>query len=362
MGFFRLLLAISVVLSHFGPVFGFDFVKGKIAVQAFFIISGFYMTMILNEKYINSNNSYKLFITNRLFRLFPVYWFVLFVFCIISVLYGFIINWETSPKIDSFIEVMPNLSSFFYLIFSNIFILGQDILLFLSIDNSNGSFFYSSNPELLTQKPENYLYIPQAWSISLEIMFYLVAPFILRRKFLTVLSVIGLSFALRMYLFNILELNQDPWTYRLFPTEIMFFLFGYFSYKIYSLKLNLNPYLVILILFTFTILYYKIPQFGFKYSPFTINEIIYFVLTVISVPILFEKFKNNSLDIKIGELSYPIYISHALVGGLISKIIHNQSIQIIFIIFFTILFSVIINKYITYPVEKFRQSRLKVNN
>lgn len=362
MGFFRLILALSVILSHFGPVFGFDLVKGKIAVQAFFIISGFYMTMILNEKYINTNNSYKLFITNRLYRLFPIYWIVLLIFLSISILYGLFINWENAPKFDSFIEVTPSFYSFIYLVISNIFIIGQDILLFLSIDSSTGSIFYSTNPELFIQKPENYLFIPQAWSISIEIMFYLLAPLFLRKNNLTIFSFIFLSFGLRFFLFNVYDLQNDPWSYRFFPSELMFFLLGYFSYKIYLKKIKWNPKIILLVILFYTVIYYKIPQIGFKYLPFTINEIVYFCLTVIGIPILFEKFKNNSFDNKIGELSYPIYISHALIGGIISKLIVDTNFRILVIISCTILFSFILNKYISYPIEKFRQSRLNSNN
>ena len=77
MGKIRLLLALSVVAVHGGIIWKFQLVGGHIAVQAFFIISGFYMSLILNEKYIGSNSSYKLFITNRFLRLYPIYWTVL---------------------------------------------------------------------------------------------------------------------------------------------------------------------------------------------------------------------------------------------------------------------------------------------
>ncbi len=72
MGILRILLAISVVLAHSSSIFGFSLVGGQIAVQAFYIISGFYMALILNEKYIGANNSYKLFISNRFLRLYQI--------------------------------------------------------------------------------------------------------------------------------------------------------------------------------------------------------------------------------------------------------------------------------------------------
>ena len=56
MGVFRLLLALFVVMGHLpglaqwtNPFFGW--MRGGPAVQAFFILSGFYMAMILAGKY-----------------------------------------------------------------------------------------------------------------------------------------------------------------------------------------------------------------------------------------------------------------------------------------------------------------------
>ncbi|GAB3046429.1 hypothetical protein GCM10027185_57870 [Spirosoma pulveris] len=74
MGILRFLLAISVVVFHTGkPLLGVKFSGGALAVQLFFVISGFYMSLILNEKYKKGTSTYNLFITNRLLRLYPVY-------------------------------------------------------------------------------------------------------------------------------------------------------------------------------------------------------------------------------------------------------------------------------------------------
>lgn len=71
MGTLRFLLAISVYLVHSHDLWGgIRFVKAGIAVEAFFIISGFYMALILSEKYLG-NTGYRLFYINRFLRLFP---------------------------------------------------------------------------------------------------------------------------------------------------------------------------------------------------------------------------------------------------------------------------------------------------
>jgi peptidoglycan/LPS O-acetylase OafA/YrhL len=76
MGLIRLLLAISVITTHSTSIFGLNFIQGQIAVEIFFMISGFYMALILIEKY-NKKTDYKIFISNRLLKIFPTYWLIL---------------------------------------------------------------------------------------------------------------------------------------------------------------------------------------------------------------------------------------------------------------------------------------------
>ena len=75
MGIFRLFLAIAVVLQHTKPIGGFQPLGATEAVETFFMISGFYMAMILTEKY-RGPGSYRLFLGNRSLRIYPAYWVV----------------------------------------------------------------------------------------------------------------------------------------------------------------------------------------------------------------------------------------------------------------------------------------------
>jgi len=72
MGSLRFFLAFSVAFA-FGLPLGFP--TSDIAVQSFYVISGFYMALVLNEKY--GPGSYWLFVSNRLLRLWPAYFVVL---------------------------------------------------------------------------------------------------------------------------------------------------------------------------------------------------------------------------------------------------------------------------------------------
>src|SRR5438132_581519 len=104
-------------------------------------------------------------------------------------------------------------------------------------------------------------------------------------------------------------------TYRFFPTELMFFLLGYVSYRIYlhvkTLSLSKLAYVSMMVfIFLLTIFFYFIDS-GF--AIFSLREVIYFSSIVVLVPFLFNFFKDNKLDAQLGELSYPVYISHMLI-------------------------------------------------
>jgi peptidoglycan/LPS O-acetylase OafA/YrhL len=364
MGIIRLLLALSVVAVHAGSIFGFNLVGGPIAVQSFYIISGFYMSLILNEKYVGQNNSYRLFITNRFIRLFPVYWTVLLLTVFFSLGVAYLSHGATYGKFDSYLQVGSNLPSFLYLMLANLVVFGQDVAMFLGITPESGQLFFAGNIFNSSLPVHSFLFIPQAWTLGLELMFYLVAPFIVRRGPKLVTSILLSSFLLRLFLYDFMHLQNDPWTYRFFPTELMFFLLGYMSYQIHlkikerkiSRGINLS---ILTFMIVFTFLYEFLPEGKYSYSPFSLKELIYFSAIITFIPFLFNFLKKIKWDNRIGELSYPVYISHMLVimicGGLHLTVLKaGWCIAII-----TLLFSMVLNQLIASRFEVYRQARLK---
>jgi len=357
MGFLRLLLAISVVIAHTGPLFGLHFVGGGMAVQIFFIISGFYMSLILNEKYIGSNNSYRLFLSNRLLRLFPVYWAVLLIALATSFLVSFIKGHPTGA-------ILPytqyhndmSFSTFFYLFFTNICLIGQDVLTFLGLDTHTGSFFFTRDFHQTNPPVYAFLVVPQAWSLSLEICFYLMAPFLVRRKLGVICSLIALSLVARI-LVTRYSLPIDPWLTRFFPTQFAFFLAGNVSYRIYKKIEHMEikrQYLfsMAMIMFVYTIFFDKLP------IPAKAN--VYFILFMGLLPFIFKYTKRMKWDNKVGELSYPIYICHWFVYFVVSETSFEKFLgPTITVTVCSILFSMLLIKFIADPIERIRQSRVK---
>ena len=72
MGLIRVILAYSVVLGHSASIHGYFIVPAYTAVTLFFIVSGFYMAMVLAEKYTGENRRRE-FYSNRVLRLYPTY-------------------------------------------------------------------------------------------------------------------------------------------------------------------------------------------------------------------------------------------------------------------------------------------------
>lgn len=134
MGSLRFLLAISVAYGHAGDFLGFPLIPGDTAVQCFYAISGFYMSLVLNEKYRRVSSSYFLFISNRFLRLFPAYAVVLlFTLLLAFVVSGFcpsadlpfIVAWHSLKQID-----WPSAA---LLAGSQIIMWGQDLYLFVTL-------------------------------------------------------------------------------------------------------------------------------------------------------------------------------------------------------------------------------------
>ena len=361
MGILRILLALAVIVAHCGLIWKFQPVGGPIAVETFFILSGFYMSLILNEKY--KTASYRLFITNRFLRLYPLYWSVLIATGLFCITVFLISGRQSFPIVDQYLLVRRHNASFLFLASTNALIFGQDVVMFTGINPETGHLFFTPNFWLTSPPLFTFLFIPQAWSLGIELVFYLIAPLLLRKKAKWIILLIVLSLALRMYLYNVLGLQNDPWTYRFFPTEIVFFLLGNIAYRIY-IRIKECPvpgYINILILsyvVLATTMYGCIPTYRTPFLPFSWNELVYFPSITAVIPFLFSHLKNWKVDSGIGELSYPVYLSHLLIAKVAYAMPYPVLQQSWCIALVTLVFSYLLHRGVAKPIEKYRQGRL----
>jgi peptidoglycan/LPS O-acetylase OafA/YrhL len=362
MGLLRLLLALSVLLFHSNAA-GLQFAGGGVAVEAFFLISGFYMALILHEKY-TGPGSYRLFISNRFLKLYPAYWSVL-----VAALSFQLVYWLfTGNPILMLYQIMHfkmNMPGILFLGFTNIAILGQDMVSFFGLDRATGDLFFT--PNFLKTYPFlfSFLVIPQGWSLGIELCFYLVAPFLVRRKWYWLLLMLVLIFVLRWSLRTYGQLPYDPWIYRFFPSQLLLFLLGSVAFRAYRYckqHIRFTKAQIItatILIICFTVLYDQLPGAGIKKSS-------YHAVVFLSLPLLMEVPRLFRIDNLLGELSYPLYLVHMLVLNVVnafngnSGILSKTAVSVVTLLA-SIGAAILINRFIVRPVDRYRQQRVKTN-
>jgi peptidoglycan/LPS O-acetylase OafA/YrhL len=357
MGTLRFILAISVAYGHAGDFFGFPFIPGDTAVQSFYAISGFYMALVLNEKYRLGSSTYSLFISNRFMRLFPVYAAVLG----LTLLLAFAISYFSPSRSLLFVDQWRAIGhldwlSVAFLVASQIAMWGQDLYLFLTIRDGSLAFwpdFHTASHPVYTLLP-----IPQAWTLGLELSFYLLAPFIVRRSFHKVAVILVISLVLRLLLQFGLGYYGDPWSYRFFPSELAVFLIGALGYHVYRAR-SVDSSL--LGAFAVAILSVGIALLINRWHGFSrLASVSFLMLAFAAIPFLFRATNNNALDRHLGELSYPIYICHILVIWFLDATIafNSHLTRGVAIIAMTIVASGALYWWVDRPVDAWRQRRL----
>jgi peptidoglycan/LPS O-acetylase OafA/YrhL len=359
MGTLRFILAMSVAYGHAGDFLGFPLIPGDTAVQSFYAVSGFYMALVLNQKYRPGWSTYSLFISNRFLRLFPVYAAVLCLTLLLAAAISsgsptkelpFVTQWRSLERLD-----WP---SAVFLVASQIVMWGQDLYLFLAV--KNGALVFWPDFHTAAQPAYILLPIPQSWTLGLEFSFYLIAPFIVRRSLQTIVLLLAASLVLRLLLQFTMGYYGDPWSYRFFPSELAVFLVGVLGYRVYSSRnAAFDPRLIGI--FLFAIAYLGAALLVNRWHGFSrIASVSFLMLTLALIPFLFQATKNQTLDRGLGELSYPIYVCHMLVIWFLdwAAALTSGVIRGIVIIAMTILMSIALYWWIDRPVDSWRQRRV----
>jgi peptidoglycan/LPS O-acetylase OafA/YrhL len=318
MGLFRLLLALAVVAAHAGPIGGVEWLTGTggpRAVQTFYVVSGFYMALVLNEKYVGPG-SYATFVKSRLLRLLPMYFAVLLATLLVAFALHAVLGRTLAP-LAAWREhgaAMP-WSHWLALQAPNATLLGQDVVSFLAVDPATHTVHATANFHAEPLPAWRFLWVPQAWTISLELWFYALAPWLVRRRPAVLVAVVLASFALRVYLMRAHELYHDPWTYRFFPTELALFLTGALAWHAYRALRDRGWLAPALGWLATAALLVGVGTFQFLGS--FVWEGRYGVpgLLLVVAPLLpfaFHATKDVRVDRALGELSYPVYLVHYL--------------------------------------------------
>jgi peptidoglycan/LPS O-acetylase OafA/YrhL len=283
------------------------------------------MALVLNEKY--PVGRYFLFIQQRYLRLFPLY----LVITLFSVVSEGLVSWLTARPVGVYQywtttgHLLPA-GLWAGIIFSNIFILGQDIWSLFGFAPGAGSLYPASLYPLqcpLSPIPQGLAYVQlkdmfaivPAWTLGIELLFYAVAPLLVRCKLSVQLFIVLATVVFRLLCFKLgWLLYTAPWTDRFFPFELCYFMAGSISYYIYGtqkaaiagfLHRHRKGFARFLIAALIVLLIFNRLPGVYIYRFFILT----LVLTAL-IPFLFAFTKDNERDRLIGELSYPVYLCH----------------------------------------------------
>lgn len=318
MGTLRLLLALAVVAAHAGPAFGWQWLnmtEGPRSVQAFYAVSGFYMTLVLHEKYVGPG-SYGVFVRARLLRLYPLYAAVALATVAAALafqaaglgMFAPLARWQAHGGALSATDAA-------LLVASNALLVGQDALCFAALDPATGGLGWHANPFAQPQPAWPFLFVPQAWTVCVELMFYAIAPLLLRRPVWLLAGLALLSYLARAWTIRTFGVGWDPWTYRFFPFELAHFLLGALACRAYfALRArDLLPQPVCLAALAAALaLPIAAPHLGDDVWKGWYGAPGLVPLLACLLPFVFAATRSSRLDRAIGELSYPVYLVHFL--------------------------------------------------
>jgi len=305
------------------------------------------------------------FYASRMLRLFPLY-YVTLVLTIAALLWiGDDLSDPESIRYRRARLDMHRVDTLFLYWFTNLFILGQDVMRFMLYDPDHGGRFYFAAYNTVNHASlyaSGFHMVSQCWTVSLEIIFYLLAPFLLRlpTRWLTVLCLLSASLKYAI-MSSSLPTQNIYWCKAFFPAELCSFLAGAIACRFRNNKLFIveqtdsrRRYSGLLIG------YILISSTPIMTSPWMRYYLFAFVSAPL-IPVLFNLSRDNRFDRFVGELSYPAYLIHFLIIGLLMEMKMRAYFIGIVATVLTLAFSAFLHYLIEVPIDSFRHRRFKTS-
>lgn len=268
MGAFRLLLAVLVAVSHMGKTLA-GLNPGVVAVISFLIISGFVMTSLIERSY-HTPEKISLFYLDRALRLYPQFLLYFGMSCVV-------IYW-----------LLPGTGQAAELTLSR-------IASSLAIVPLGFYMFGVASTWIL----------PPAWSLGLEVCFYLLIPFLL------IFRLRGVAFVLSVSVFLVAcfgYIDTDIYGYRLLPGTLFMFLCGSYLYgtRARGMVIAASTAGVAALIFV------AIMAGLIERRPFNAEVTLGIALGIPAVYLL-TRFKFHPVDEFLGNISYGVFLNHFVV-------------------------------------------------
>lgn len=301
MGFLRLWLALLVMVDHKVLTVPFRVMPGNVAVDCFFVISGFIMVVIWKDVY--AKLGVPIFLTNRAIRLFPSYLAALIIVVVaqgLAAWSGVAGSIDAPNAVVSYMSGQYGLAELVAATLANILIVGQDLVIFA--DRS-----YHLHHLIL---------IAQAWSVALEIYFYLTVPWLTRRWYNAAIA-LAASALLRFWLYRH-GYSGDDWHDKFALFAFYLFALGALSGLVYLRWRDRIPAwpggIAVAVFGLLTLAFWPLYQWWpmWRFGPYFAPPafVVAAVTMAVALPFAFRAFRSSCFDRYLGEYSYPLYLVH----------------------------------------------------
>jgi peptidoglycan/LPS O-acetylase OafA/YrhL len=244
---------------------------GVMAVVIFFMLSGYVVAGLLRHEGALANSPIRFYV-ERAARLLPLYYAFVLVGAVIAAIGVITPALEGHGNVGQWIGNLTIIPLNYYMVF----------------------------PEL-----DRFQLIPPAWSLGLEVQFYLLAPWLLRSsRWMLVAMVVTGAIAAAAYLG---QLHTDWFGYRLLFGNLYIFLSGAWLYRVHHEKASPAP-LMLAWGFCFFLLLMTL-LLGTWGTPYTFEVLASYL---IGLPLLawLGRQTRKSWDDHLGELAYGAFLSH----------------------------------------------------
>jgi peptidoglycan/LPS O-acetylase OafA/YrhL len=286
---YRFILALCVVQGH---LLAYEASVPWLAWQAvfsFYVLSGFLMSLILNQDYGFTAGGLVRFAVNRWLRLFPIYYAVIGLTALHIAFIG--------PLNQ--IHHGITLPSDWKATFAN-----------LSIATLTG---FDAPPQMQRLSPT-------AWSLAIEIFCYflLAVYFAKSRSRLLVMLIVGVGITAAQVIVDFDKPEYGFYNhYSVLQAGLIPFALGGLAYfyrggRIYEFSATKLLFLSLLFLVNLAVCYWS------DFHKYVSGLFVAAALNVLLVPMLFTQTTKHSWQKILGGLSYPIFLCHYLVGTLIA--------------------------------------------
>ena len=289
MGAIRLFLSYAVVLEHFNQQvlasYHIDFnplwsasINGGRAVLLFYVVSGFLISYVLHEKYGTDRAGTLAFYRSRFLQIYPLWWAVL-AFAVLFDLWR-----HSSDPLPS--NPLPAIA---------LYSLDWIIPLW-----KFPAFDWSVVPYR----------VAIGWTLGAEVTFYLMAPFVLRSNRLAIGLLLS-SAAIRTIILLFVARGSPGYvnlTLFFFPATLLFFLLGHFG----AIFCRHRPIGLVgslgLLCAAMALSYHAVNQVTFDDWIAQLSPLCF----ALALPGIFAATKDVRLFNFLGDLTYPLYLSHSL--------------------------------------------------